>query len=175
MKAKTKGVGKGKFTRKRKIAIAATITIMATIIIISALNQQTKKETNPPKQDPNKYFLFLNAEAQGQKIHNSTTALKIEYLQFNLTPIGGDAHDVVIFADGMINPNDYWYQEIKNGTTQSIGIQWPVDSPIVAKKQPDCTYLIEIKIYSRETWKDKHVFKMRIDEEIGNYVFLKEE
>ena len=173
MKAKTKGVGKGKFTRKRKIAIAATITIMATIIIISALNQQTKKETNPPKQDPNKYFLFLNAEAQGQKLSSSTIALKIEYLQFNLKPIGGDAHDVVIFAEGMTNPNNYWYQEIKNGTTQPIAIQF--GNPIVAKKQPDGTYLIEIEIYSRETWRDKHVFKMGIDEEKGNYVFLKEE
>jgi|GEM_PF-3857395 len=173
MKAKTKGVRKGKFTRKRKIAIAATITIMATIIIISALNQQTKKETNPPKQDPNKYFLFLNAEAQGQKIQGSATALKIEYLQFNLTPIGGDAHDVVIFAEGMTDPNNYWYQEIKNGTTQPIAIQF--GNPIRVIKQPDGTYLIEIEIYSRETWRDKHIFKMRIDEEIGTFVFLKEE
>jgi hypothetical protein len=172
MKARP-GKARKKYTLKRKIVITTAIAVMATIILISALNQRIKKELNTPKQDPNKYFLFLNAEAQGQKLSGSTTALKIEYLQFNLMPVSGDAHDVVIFTEGMTNPKDYWYPEIKNGTTKSIAIQFAV--PIRVIKQPDDTYLIEVEVYSRETWRNRHVFKMRVDEEIGNYVFLKEE
>ncbi|MEM0006918.1 MAG: hypothetical protein QXR89_01445 [Candidatus Bathyarchaeia archaeon] len=170
MKTKTKLTAKK--SRKRNIAIAVTLTIITLIIIASAIHQQAKKEANPPKEDPNKYFQFLSAEAQGEKIAGSATALKIQYLTFILKPVMGDAHDVVIFAEGMTNPGDYWYGEIKNGTETRIEIQF--SSPIRVTKQPGDLYLLEIEIYSSETLRGKHTFQMKIDEEIGNYVFLKE-
>ncbi len=170
---KTKRKAQAKKSLKKKVVIAATIIIMATIIITSALRQQIRKEENPPKEDPNKYFQFLEAQAQAQKISGSTTALKIEYLQFKLKPVRGDAHDIVIFTEGMTNPGDYWFKEIKNGTEQLIKIQFSL--PIRVIKQPGDTYLLTVDVYSMETYKGTHTFQMKIDEEIGNFVFLKEE
>jgi hypothetical protein len=146
MKAKTKGVRKGKSTRKRNIAIAATITIMATIIIISALNQQTKKGTNPPKQDPNRYFQFLDVSAVGSKV--SETIVRIQYLYFILKPVGGDAHHVVVIPrEGVAQPEEYYRDEIKNGTEEHFEIQFQYQIQI--HKQDD-GYPITLKIVSDE-------------------------
>jgi hypothetical protein len=165
MKAKKRTAKKSSL--KKKVVIISLIAITA-IIVSVAIYRQTQNEANTPKKDPNKYFQFLDAQAQGSRV--SQNAIKIEYLQFNLTPVCGDAHNIVIFTEGMTSPEDYWYEEIKNGTEETIQIQFA--SPILVAKQPDDAYLLKVQIRSDETEKGEHVFRMKVDEEIGQIVFL---
>ncbi|MGB9778853.1 MAG: hypothetical protein ACPLW8_05560 [Candidatus Bathyarchaeales archaeon] len=163
---KTRRRSAKKSSLKTKVAIISLIAITA-IIIIAAIHQQTQNEAKTLK-DPNEYFQFLDAQAQGSRV--SQDAIRIEYLQFNLTPVGGDAHNIVIFTEGMTSPQDYWYEEIKNGTEKTIQIQFA--SQIQVTKQPDGTYLLKVQIRSDETEKGQHIFRMKVDEEIGQIVFL---
>lgn len=144
MKARTRRRPR-KTASKEKLAIALTISIIAIIIIGAIILQQIKNEANTPKKNPNEYFQFVNASALAIRV--SQNIIRIKTLSFILKPIGGDAHHVVIFAQGMANPKDYYYIEIKNNTEQPIEIQFP--SLLQVTKQ-DNAYPLALRIWSDE-------------------------
>jgi len=130
--------------KKTKTAIAIYLITFVTVIAIAVYFNNTKQEK--PKVKPEEYFEFSDIAAFAR---NSTTqkAILIEMLHFNLTPIGGDANHVVIFTEGMTNPEDYYYLKIQNSTTETVDITFT--SPIMSIKQ-DEGYPIKIRIRSDE-------------------------
>jgi hypothetical protein len=160
MKAKTR-IATKKSSKKRKIAIAATITIMAAIIIASAIRQPTKNETNPPKKDPNEYFQFLDISAFGTRV--SQSVVRIQTLYFKVKPIGGDAHNFVI-SGTMIDPAEYWREVIENGTEEAFEVTFQSSLQVYKK---DDGYPITIKIRSDEA--EGYVTLILKDEDIISY------
>jgi len=129
---------------KQKLAIAL-ILIIAIIVMGIVVLHQTRNKTNQPKRDPNEYFQFLDPAAFASRV--SQSIIRIKTLSFSLKPIGGDAHHVVIFADGMANPQDYYYLEIKNGTEVPVEIQFSYSIQVSKKGE---AYPVTLKIWSDE-------------------------
>jgi hypothetical protein len=80
-------------------------------------------------------------------VPDSNTIIRISLLYFNLTATGGAAHHVVIFAQGMTAPEDYYYDEILNGTTVSLEVQFKYH---VQSTKQEAGFPIDIRIYSDE-------------------------
>ncbi len=136
-----------KHSKNKKTAIILTAIIATIAIIVLAAYTHTDTNTEKPKEDPNKYFQFLDAAASGYHPQNSPNILRIEMLYFKLKPIGGNATNVVIHAEGMMNPSDYFYESISKGT--EIYIEITFKSPIQIQKEGD-VYPVRIKVYSNE-------------------------
>jgi len=129
---------------KEILAIILIAFSMVAVIVGIILYQQLPKGSKI-KKDANEYFQFLDISALAERV--SEKVIRINYLFFKVVSVGGDAHNVVIFAEGMANPENYYYSEIKNGTEQNVEIQ--LFSQIQSVKQGD-VYPITIRIRSDE-------------------------
>jgi hypothetical protein len=136
-----------KHSKNKKAAIILTAIIAAIAIMVLAAYTQTKTNTEKPKEDPNRYFQFLDAAASGYHPQNLPNIIRIKMLYFKFKPIGGDATNVVIHAEGLMNPADYFYKYISKGT--EIDIEITFESPLQIQKKGDI-YPVRIKIYSDE-------------------------
>ncbi|MEM3549635.1 MAG: hypothetical protein QXN87_04010 [Candidatus Bathyarchaeia archaeon] len=141
----------GKKVRKPPKNKKAAIILMAIIVAITIIGlsayTHTKTNSEKTKEDPNRYFQFLDAAAFGYHPQNSPNVIRIEMLYFKLKPIRGNATNVVIHAEGMMNPTDYFYESISKGA--EIEIEITFESPIQIQKKEN-VYPVKIKVYSEE-------------------------
>jgi hypothetical protein len=130
---------------KKKIWMAPLFIGIALIVIwiIFYYNPQTNKKSLT------EYFGFSEISALATAVPGTNnTVIRISLLYFELTPIGGDAHNVVVFVQGMTDPTDYYYPEILNGTAQPQEIN--LQSAIQTVKQ-EAGFPVKVKIRSDET------------------------
>ena len=139
---------KKKAVKKRQITIFLT-TVASFFVVLTVMLYYSNLEQKIPKRDPNEYFQFKNISALGCHPENSSNVVRIQMLYFEFVPVSGDAHNVVIFTEGMSNPNDYYYSHIEKGEKQSVEIVFPPNHEIQIRKQQD-KYPIKIKIRSDE-------------------------
>ena len=147
-KLKTKRSKRPKKSKKvpsKEILAIMLIAFSIVAVIVGIIVYQQLPKGSKIKKDANEYFQFLDTSALAKR--TSEKVIRINYLFFKLVPVGGDAHHVVIFAEGMANPENYYYSEIKNGTEQNVEIQF--FSPIQSVKQGN-VYPITIRIRSDE-------------------------
>jgi len=140
--------GKKEAVKKRQIIIFLT-TVVSFLVVLTAMSHYSSLEQKIPKRDPNEYFQFKNISALGYHPKNSSNVMRIQMLYFEFVPVGGDAHNVVIFTEGMSNPNDYYYSHIEKGKKQNVEIIFPPNCEIQIRKQQD-KYPIKIRIRSDE-------------------------
>lgn len=103
--------------RNRRIlisAIAIFLVLISVLAYIGSLHQQAI-----PKKDSSKYFVFSDFGAIGRPRGNNS--IFINQFWFNFTPVGGDAHYVVIFTEGNTDPTQHAFDEIPNGTSTYSG------------------------------------------------------
>jgi hypothetical protein len=136
---------------KKRWLILASIIALAAIIVFAYLNQTT----TGIKQSSN-YFSIIDPAAVGRSSTGTNETVLMSVLGFNFTPIGGDAHNVVLFLKGMTPAIDYTFELIKNGTSTFSGeMQIPYAIPV--RKYQD-GYHVDIRI--------------RCDEADGNMIIV---
>lgn len=128
--------------KKWLIIVLLTATVLVALVVMALLNQQSITAYSASE-----YFAFTEISAVGRSIsQNNNNSILIQLLFFELTPIKGDAHHVVIFA-GMTDPQEYAYDQILNGTKMSVEIQ--LGHGISSRKQI-AGYPIRIRMQSDE-------------------------
>jgi len=131
---------------KRTIWIALSIIVIATILI--SLVIYSSRLPPSPKKAASEYFSFSDFGALARSsAGGSNSTILIEYLGFSITPTGGDAHHAVLFFPGGVDPEDYYYDRIPNGT--SIFVEVNFKNYIPSAKQAN-GYPIKFRIYSDE-------------------------
>jgi len=146
MKTKrSKRLKKFKRVISKEILAIMLMAFLILAVIVGIIVYQQLPKGSKIKKAANEHFQFLDTSALAERV--SEKVIRINYLFFKLVPVGGDAHNVVIFAEGMANPENCYYSEIKNGTEQNVEIQFY--SPIQSVKQGD-VYPITIRIRSNE-------------------------
>ena len=132
---------------KRTTWIALFIIVIAIILISSVI--YSSRLPPSPKKAASEYFSFSDAGALARSsAGGSNSTILITYIGFGMTPIGGDAHHVVLFFPGGVDPQDYYYDRIPNGT--SVFVEVSFQNYISSAKQAD-GYPIKFKIHSDET------------------------
>lgn len=111
------------------------IILLAGIAFIIALSVAYYLSIKPVQlKQSSKYFRFSDIYATASAATpGSNATILINELTFNLTPVEGDAHDVVIFTSGMTSPQDYYYPQMSNGTSTFVDI--PFQYHILSRKQ----------------------------------------
>jgi hypothetical protein len=138
-----------KSDKKRWLILPSIIALVA--IIVFAINQTT----TGIKQSSN-YFSIIDPAGLGRGTTGTNETVLMSVLGFNFTPIGGDAHNVVLFLKGMTPAIDYTFELIKNGTSTFSGeMQIPYAIPV--RKYQD-GYHVDIRI--------------RCDEADGNMIIV---
>jgi hypothetical protein len=138
---------------------AVLIILIPTLAYISNKNQQGG--ANQPTIDSSTYFTISNMA--GIYEVRSTKDLKtppgdmvlIKEFGFNFTPVGGNAHDVIIFVQGNTNPPlDMEGKTILNGTSTwaggTGGTEIALTSSVTCYRQSDGTYPLPVRIRARE-------------------------
>ena len=131
-------------SRKPWLIVVGIALIVALVLVTYQPEGQT------PKIPASEYFSFSDAAAHAN--YHRDDVIRIDIIQFFLTPVGGDAHNVIIFFEGNYNPLDWYYPEILNGTKTNFETQLPV--PIELRDSDDGkidnVYPMEIRVYSSE-------------------------
>jgi len=108
-----------KAKRKRrniKMFIAAAAIFVVLVSILAYVSSQHAAS----REDSSQYFILSDPGAMGTSKNNGNMLI-IKQFWFNITAVGGDAHEVTIFTDGMTDPTAYTFDEIKNGTSVYSG------------------------------------------------------
>jgi len=158
-----------KLRRKKKsrlpLLIAATAIVLIIIIGI-ALYLQTSK----PKEykDPNEYFEVTGVTALVDSTKSDNQTIFIRILIFNLTAVGGDAHNVYIKPPGSIELEDYPYNStVWKGKPWEVSIQYPFDNPLMwDRDSPAEPFQIEVGIVSDETGSEGKITLYLTDDHI---------
>ena len=135
---------KKKASARTKWALLALLVGFALIVALSIMVYHGPEAS--PSPSPDQYFGFSDEAAYAENA--SGRAIKILVLHFNLTAVGGDANHLVIFADGMMDPNDYYYPKVSNGTTLAVEITFTY--PIISTKG-DRGFPVAVKLSCDET------------------------
>lgn len=137
--------------KKRKKVSFRFLTILAFIVIIAVgmalMILKQPSQTQRFKMDPNEYFVFLDVSAFGYHPQNAPNIIRVKMMHFKMMPIGGDANNVVIFVEGIVNPANYYYPQIKNGTEQVVEIIFPNELQI---RRGEKGYPVKIRIRADE-------------------------
>jgi hypothetical protein len=133
-----------KRSSKTKWIITLVFVAFAAVLTISILMY---RPVQSPKKTADQYFSFSDVSALGEYVNNSTAQIKIKLLYFNFTAIGGDAHHVAIFGQGLADPGDYYYLKVANETSTLVEMQFQF--AVMSAKQEQ-GYPIEIRIYCDE-------------------------
>lgn len=145
MKAKRSTLRKKRITRYIEIvAIVLMITAIASVAIL-VYNPNTSPEK--PKLKAVDYFAFSDLGAQYQIVANTDRIIKISVVYLTVTPIEGNATSFHIDPGGYTDPIQYYYPEIKNGTSQAIEVQL---SQQVSSTKSGTTYPMKIFVYCAE-------------------------
>jgi len=114
-------------------------------------NGRTDSKSAPiqVKQESSKYFAFseFGAIRDAASFGGSNTTIKIIELVFTFTPVGGDASEVTVFSEGSIEPTDYFWENIPNGTLTYVDIQYA--HGITSRKQAN-GYPVTFRLFSHE-------------------------
>jgi hypothetical protein len=109
-----------------------------------------RPEGQTPKIPASEYFSFSDVFAHAN--YQRDDVIRIDMMQFFITPVGGDAHYVVIFVEGNYNPLDWYQPEMLNGTKVNFETQLP--DPIQLRDSDDGkiddVYPMEIRVRSDE-------------------------
>ena len=128
-----------------KFSIILAFIVIIAIVILIILKQPS--QTQKSRMDPSEYFMFLDVSAVGYHPQNAPNIIRIRMLHFKIMPICGNANNVVIFMEGMVNPADYYYPQIKNGTEQIVEITFSNELQI---RKEEKGYPIKIRIRADE-------------------------
>jgi hypothetical protein len=134
--------------RKRRAAktkrkwITLFLFMFALLIILIIVSQVRQPPAS--KKAPNECFEFSDVSALSES--RIANAIRIKVLFFNMTA-KCDVNHVVIFAQGMANPNDYYWIKIANGTTVQVEITFP--SALLSVRQEE-GFPVTLRIYSDE-------------------------
>jgi hypothetical protein len=103
-----------------------------------------------PKIPASEYFSFSDIAAHAN--YQRDDVIRIDLMQFYLTPIGGDAHQVIIFLEGNYNPLDWYQPEILNGTKTNFETQLPQSIQLRDSEDGkiDNVYPMQIRVRSAE-------------------------
>jgi hypothetical protein len=104
-------------SRRRKWPYVSVIVIAAVLIAVLAYIDSQPK---PPK-DSSRYFIISDLAGVYRPLAGGNTTILITDFAFNFTPVGGDAHNLVIFTTGMSDPTEHAFQYVPNGTSTFSG------------------------------------------------------
>lgn len=114
--------------RKRKwnrtIGILLFITVMGSLITLSALRQRASPPPPTPTLKPaREYFLFTDGFAWAKPLDEENSSIQVYQVGFKITAIGGNATNVHIWPRvGMVDLEETKYFDlILNGTSVEIG------------------------------------------------------
>lgn len=127
-------------TKRKWIALSLFVfTVLIILITISQVRQ-------PPasKMAPNECFEFSDVNALSES--RTTNTIRIRILFFNMTA-KCDVNHVVLFAQGMADPSDYYWIKITNGTTVQVEITFP--NALLSVRQEE-GFPVTFRIYSDE-------------------------
>lgn len=153
MKEKTK-VARRKAGRRAKrklsgrtIGILSFVTIMLVIIILSALYQNKPQPIEKEKAD--EYFRFSGAIALARATDEPNSTILISELIFNVTAVGGNATEVLIFPrQGSVPLKESpYFDEITQGESVEVIIEYPYS--VLSKKNTD-GYPVKFRVTCNE-------------------------
>jgi len=145
---------KRKTKRKKRALILVVIVSIVIIVVVMASYQGEQGEQRPTAEE----YFEISGAAVGwpSELRENNTVLVIKYLYFNLTAVGGDAHEVTV------NPNrKYMAETVDLGNMTRGEVRW------VELVIPDRGFLttleekqfpIEIPIFCEEAWGDITVY-----------------
>jgi hypothetical protein len=141
MKAKKSTLKKRRVIRY--VEIAVVVLLVAALVAVAIVMYNTR----PNASD---YFAFSDVGAEYESlIGNTIQTIKIQRLNFTVTPVGGNATNFHIdpYPGDNTDPIDYYYSEIKNGTKQTIEVT--LNNPVQSIKN-GTTYPFTIFVYCDE-------------------------
>lgn len=149
----------GRSKRNKRILVSAVVIFLVAISIlayIGALNQLVKPSPTPQLAESSKYFGISDLAGTSTSSFNVSAqpppkSVLVNDFAFNFTPVGGDAHDVVIFAEGLTDAlqHDWEGLLIRNGTSTYSG-EFQPKFAIPCSRQSDGTYTLKVRIQARE-------------------------
>ena len=108
-----------KTKRNKRILISAVAIFVVLIAVLAYVNILYRQPV--AQKESSKYFTFSEFGAQAEQMGPTNASIRIRIMWFNFTPVGGDAHFVVIFTEGMTDATQYTWDEISNGTSTYSG------------------------------------------------------
>jgi PKD repeat protein len=119
------------------------------VLTIADDNGRTDSKSGPiqVRQESSKYFAFSEFGAAARTFGGINTTIKIIELTFTFTPVGGDANEVTVFAEGGVAATDYFWLHIQNGTLTYVDIQY--EHGITSSKQAN-GYPVTFRLFSHE-------------------------
>jgi hypothetical protein len=145
MKAKRSTLRKKRITRY--VEIAAIVLMITAIASVAVLTYNPNTPPEKPKLKAVDYFAFSGLGAEYESVANTDRIIKISVVYLTVTPIGGNATSFHIDPGGYTDPLDYWYPEIKNGTSQVMEVQL---SQQVSSTKNGTIYPMKIFVYCSE-------------------------
>jgi len=140
---------KKKKTRKTKRTLVVLTSLLVFIVIIIVGVYQTQLAPPPPKVPADEYFVVLNFALEDYELSKDGEYVKVYLVSFNLKPVGGDAHDVIIKSlAGTQQPEEF--PSIGKGVSQFVELEFPSPYPKIVRKNAG-RFPFSIEIYSRET------------------------
>ena len=150
----------GRSRRNKRILVSVVVIFLVAISIlayIGALNQIVKPNPTPQLAESSKYFAISDLAGTSTTNFNISgtqpppKSVLVNDFAFNFTPVGGDAHDVIIFAEGLTDAlqHDWEGLLIHNGTSTYSG-EFQPKFAIPCSRQSDGTYTLKVRIQARE-------------------------
>ena len=132
--------------RNRRILVSAVAIFIVVISVLAYVNSLHRQPV--AQKDSSKYFTFSEFGAEGSQMGPTNLTIRILNLWFNFTPVGGDAHFVVIFTEGMTDSTQHTWDDIPNGTSTYSGEIMSGKGMVVVKA--DGGYAVKVRIRCTE-------------------------
>lgn len=141
-------------------AVAVFLVLISVLAYVSSLHQPSTNNNTVTKAPSSTYFAISNLGGiyEVRSFAEAVTpgpTIKLKEFIFNFTPVGGDAHDVIIFTQGgnfdpTAGGTDWEGKTFKNGTSIYTGeVQLP-DAVGVPYDKATGTWIWKVRIESRE-------------------------
>lgn len=141
--------------KNRKTYVYSFFTIAITVILIAAIREAQTPKPSHPKAPANEYFEIKDAiPTEWDESRSTDKYLFITQVRFNLTAIGGDAHNVLIIVPGFASLEEWpYFNEIKQNKTIDITLP-KLQYAYRSIKTEDGYFPFTIRIDSAEAYGD---------------------